>query len=68
MSLSSAAISTIGTLVTALLNLLSADMVKTAIDGMLDKLEASIKASSNTVDDAIVLPIIAKLRAIISVE
>ena len=54
-------------IVAALLDLVDAEMVKTFIDAGLNALEDKIKGTENKIDDAIVLPLIAKLRSIISV-
>ena len=59
--------SIIATLLTAVLKLISPEMLRAWLVAALDKLESIIKESENTVDDA-VLPLIATIRAMLSKE
>jgi len=49
------------------LSLLSAEQFKKVVDAMLDKIEDSVTESSNTIDDAIVLPLCKKVRDLLNV-
>ena len=58
----------IGALVTALLKLLTPDLVKSGLDKLLDVIEDAVEKSPNKVDDAIVLPLCKKLREILNIS
>lgn len=53
----------IGSMLTALIKNLPQDLVKEALDKLLDFIERKIQASENKIDDAIALPLITALRA-----
>lgn len=53
---------------TAVLSLLPDKIVKKAVDACFDAIEDAVKQSSNKVDDAIVLPVINKLRSIFDIS
>ena len=67
MNIPSAAMSTVGTLITMLLKLVDASAAKAGIDAFLDTLEARISASPNRADDW-ALPAIAKAREIMGIQ
>jgi len=54
--------STISAMVTAILGLLPNETVKSFLDAGFDAIENIVADSSNTIDDAVILPIINKLR------
>jgi hypothetical protein len=49
-------------LVPALLKFLKPDVLKKAVDAMLDAVEDSVEASANKVDDMLVLPLVKVIR------
>lgn len=49
-------------LMPALLKLLKPEILKSAIDAMLDKIESAVEGSENKVDDAMVLPLCKVIR------
>ena len=49
--------------VTMLLTMLSPNVLRTAIDAILDIVEDAVTKSETTVDDTVVLPVIEMLRA-----
>jgi hypothetical protein len=52
----------IAQLVNVLLNILSNDIMKLAVDKMLDFIEDYVTDSANKVDDALVLPLCRRIR------
>ena len=58
---------TLTNMVTAILSLLDDQTVKEFIDAGFDRIEDLVKASDNKIDDAVVLPMMAKIRQIIGV-
>ena len=59
--------SLIGKLVPALIALLPNDVLKRAIDALLDKIEEAVKESRTPIDDAVVLPLCALIRSTMSI-
>ncbi len=55
-------------IIPALLKLLTPDILKKAVDAMLDKIEESVKASENKVDDVLVLPLIKVIRNTFNIQ
>ena len=53
--------------VVAVLALMPKEQAKELIDALFDKAEDIVKDSSNTIDDAIFLPIIGKLREVLDI-
>ena len=53
---------TLTNMVTAILSLLDDQTVKEFIDAGFDRIEDLVKASDNKIDDAVVLPMMAKIR------
>lgn len=49
-------------LISVLLSMLTSDVMKKIVDVMLDMAEEAAKDSTNTIDDAIVLPLCAQIR------
>lgn len=54
-------------LIGALLKLLKPEVLKKAVDGMLDKVEEAVTNSSNKIDDALVLPLCRQIREVFNV-
>jgi len=50
-----------------LLKLLKPEVLKKAVDGMLDKVEEAVTNSSNKIDDALVLPLCRQIREVFNV-
>ena len=48
----------IGSLITALLKVLPDDFIKHGVKSLIDAIRTKVKATPNTVDDAIVLPLL----------
>lgn len=57
----------LSTVIPRLLDALPAQSAKELIDDLLDAIEDKIEASENQIDDATLLPLIAKLREIASI-
>jgi len=57
----------IGQVIVTLLSLLSKEDFKKVADALLDKLEDSIAGSKTKLDDAIALPLINKVRELLSI-
>ena len=57
----------INVLLPSLMALIPDDIMATAIDRLLDSIEDAIAKSPNKVDDALVLPVLAALRAKLNV-
>jgi hypothetical protein len=57
----------IGFLMNALLPFLDAEVIKKAIDSALDTIEKAVASSPNKYDDAIVSPLIKKLREAVNI-
>ena len=53
----------VNVLLPTLMSLIPDDIMKVALDKLLDSIEDAIAKSSTPVDDALVLPVIAALRA-----
>lgn len=49
-------------MINALLLALSPELLKTAVDGLLDIIEDAVGKSTSTIDDKIVLPLVAMIR------
>jgi len=52
----------IGRLVSVMITMLPKDVMKKAVDALLDKIEDAVVASTNPIDDKVVLPLCSLIR------
>lgn len=57
----------VNSILSTLLALLTPDIFKQAVDAFLDKIEEAVEKSPNKIDDAVVLPLCRKARALLNV-
>jgi hypothetical protein len=57
----------VGALIPALLRLLTPELVKTAVNAFIEVIEDASRNSTNTVDDALVLPLCKTIRTALDV-